>query len=294
MPLPLSLFAPLLYLGTGLAIGRSPLDIKGRASALLTKVVIPFVIVYNIATAKADVFAVIAWMAATMAVMLAVSRRFTRDPVRNLCFCYLNIGWLGLPVATSLFGDGAATVVIAAYVGSSLFGNSVGAGLMSGAGPAPWRQTLQAPPVWALLVGLALWPFGSALAPLQPAYGAAKFLMSFLGMAILGIWLAQTPLRASDLRDALAPAAARAVAMVASVTAFVAFAQAHGLTLVAQNREALYLLAMLPPAANIVVLETHYLRSGRSASAIAAGTCLSVVVIAVFAVAVLALRATVS
>ncbi|MEE8614642.1 MAG: hypothetical protein V3T11_05465, partial [Roseateles sp.] len=66
MPLPLSLFAPLLYLGSGLALGRLPIDVKGRASALLTTVVIPFVIVYNIATAQADVFAVIAWVAATM------------------------------------------------------------------------------------------------------------------------------------------------------------------------------------------------------------------------------------
>ncbi|MBY0368368.1 MAG: hypothetical protein K2X12_19165 [Burkholderiaceae bacterium] len=291
MPLPLSLFAPLLYLGSGLALGRLPIDVKGRASALLTTVVIPFVIVYNIATAQADVFAVIAWVAATMAVLLALSRRVSRDPVRNLCFCYLNIGWLGLPVAASLFGDGAATVFVAAYVGSSLFGNSVGAGLMSGTGRTPWRQMLKAPPVWALLLGLALHPFSATLAPaLQPVYGAAKFLMSFLGMTILGIWLSRTPLRAQDLRDALATTATRAATVALSVTAFVAFAQLEGLTLVVQNRDALYLMALLPPAANIVVLETHYLRSGRSASAIAAGTILSMAAISVFATAVLWLR----
>ncbi|MCY4753775.1 AEC family transporter [Pelomonas aquatica] len=292
MPLSLSLFAPLLYLGTGLALGRSPIDVKGRASALLARVVIPFVIVYNIATARADLFAVIAWVAATMAALLALSRSFTRDPVRNLCFCYLNIGWLGLPVASSLFGDGAATVFVAAYVGSSLFGNSIGAGLMSGTGPAPWRQMLKAPPVWALLLGLALHPFAAMLTPpLQPVYGAAKFLMSFLGMAILGIWLAQTPLRARDLRDALVTMATRAAAVALSVTAFVAFARLQELALVVQNRDALYLMALLPPAANIVVLETHYLRTGRSASAIAAGTGLSLAAIAVFATALLWLRA---
>ncbi|MEE9475257.1 MAG: hypothetical protein V3V71_01205, partial [Roseateles sp.] len=137
----------------------------------------------------------------------------------------------------------------------------------------------------------ALHPFSATLAPaLQPVYGAAKFLMSFLGMTILGIWLSRTPLRAQDLRDALATTATRAATVALSVTAFVAFAQLEGLTLVVQNRDALYLMALLPPAANIVVLETHYLRSGRSASAIAAGTILSMAAISVFATAVLWLR----
>ena len=290
MPLSFSILYPLFYLATGLAIGRTPLDIKARASALLTKIVIPFVIVYNIATARADVFMVIGWMAITMSAMLLISRFATKDPVRNLCFCYLNIGWLGLPIATSLFGDGAATIIIAAYVGSSLFGNSVGAGLMAGNGD--WRtrikQTLQAPPVWALLIGLAVVPFGASVEPpLRPLYGVAKFLMSFLGMAILGIWLSQAALRARDIRDALWPAAARAVAMLASVTALVVFAHQRGLTLIEDNQAALYLLAMLPPAANIIVLETHYLKTGRSAAMIAAGTCISVVVIAVYATVVL-------
>ena len=156
----ITILAPLLYLLIGLGLGRIPFDIKGKASALLTKWVIPAVIIYNIATHRPGVFTIMLGMMAIMGSMLLLSRVFTKDPVQNLCFCYLNIGWLGLPIASTLFGDGAAMVIIAAYVGSSLFGNSVGVGLMaSGENMATrLRQTLKAPPVWALLVGIACIP----------------------------------------------------------------------------------------------------------------------------------------
>lgn len=158
----ISIFAPLLYLLVGLVVGRAPFEIKGRASALLTKFVIPLVIIFNIATHRPGVFSIMVGMMVMMAILLLLSRTQTRDPVQNLCFCYLNIGWLGLPVAGTLFGDGAAMVIIAAYVGSSLFGNSVGVGLMAHGQnlKARIRQTMQAPPVWALLVGLVMIPFG--------------------------------------------------------------------------------------------------------------------------------------
>jgi len=202
----ISILAPLLYLLVGFVVGRTPLDIKGPASALLTKVVIPLVIILNIATHRSGVFTIMVGMITIMAVMLFVSRTQTNDPVQNLCFCYLNIGWLGLPVAGTLFGDGAAMVIIAAYVGSSLFGNSVGVGLMAHAQNLQTRirQTIQAPAVYALVVGVMTIPFGDQFKIYgQTIYEVLKFLMSFIGMAILGIWLSATPFRAVDFHRAL-------------------------------------------------------------------------------------------
>ena len=53
-----------------------------------------------------------------------------------------------LPIASAFFGDSAAMVIIAAYVGSSLFGNSVGVGLMMEDNNLKSRilQTVQASP----------------------------------------------------------------------------------------------------------------------------------------------------
>lgn len=289
----ISIFAPLLYLLVGVIVGRAPFEIKNRASALLTQFVIPLVIIFNLATHRSGMFAIMAAMMAMMMVMLLLSRTQTRDPVQNLCFCYLNIGWLGLPVASTLFGDGAAMVIIAAYVGSSLFGNSVGVGLMAHGQnlKARIRQTMQAPPVWALLVGLMIIPFSQQFEAYgQPIYEVLKFLMSFLGMAILGIWLSTTPLCAADFRRALLPFALRAVTLFVLVSMFIAVCQHLDIDLVLQNKPTLYLLCLLPPAANIIVLETHAMNSGRSATPIACGTCLSIVAISIYAAAVLLMR----
>ena len=221
-------------------------------------------------------------MMAIMGSMLLLSRVFTKDPVQNLCFCYLNIGWLGLPIASTLFGDGAAMVIIAAYVGSSLFGNSVGVGLMaSGENMATrLRQTLKAPPVWALLVGIACIPFGEQLGHYaKPVYEVLKLLMGFLGMAILGIWLSKTPLKLHDFKTALLPFITRVVTASICISLFILICQYFDVSLVTENKPALYLISLLPPAANIIVLETHYMKSGRSASMIACGTCLSILAI---------------
>lgn len=287
------IFAPLLYLLIGLVVGNTPIDIKGRASAVLTKFIIPLVIIFNITTHRPGVFSIMIGMMAMMGIMLLLSRSQTRDPVQNLCFCYLNIGWLGLPVVGTLFGDGAAMVIIAAYVGSSLLGNSVGVGLMAQGQNLRERirQTLRAPPFLALLVGLVMIPFGPQLEAYgKPFYEVLKFLMSFLGMAILGIWLSAIKICFADFRKALLPFALRALGYSALISLFILLCKYLDIGLVLENKPALYLLCFLPPAANIIVLETHYLKSGRSASLIACGTCLSIVAISIYAAVVLLIR----
>jgi hypothetical protein len=288
--MPVSVLAPLLYLFAGFLLGKSGLNVKARASALLTRLIIPLVIIFNIATHPPGVFVVIAGIMAVMSLMLLISRLVTKDPVQNLCFCYLNIGWLGLPVASSLFGNGAAMIFIAAYVGSSLFGNSVGVGLLvKGADlRARIRETLKAPPVWSLATGILLSPFSDVIASQgHAAYAVLKFLMSFTGMAILGIWLSETPVRISDFRQALLPFIGKALGLFVLLSGFILVCTHWQIDLVSQNRAALYMICLLPPAANIVVLETHYLQTGRSASMIACGTVLSIIAVGIYALCVL-------
>lgn len=285
MHLPTILFAPLLYLFIGLALGRLPLEIKGRASALLTQGVIPLVIIYNIATYRAGIFFIMLGMMLMMGGMVLLGRLLTRDPIQVLCLCYLNIGWLGLPVASTFFGHDAASVIIAAYIGSSLLGNSMGVALMTQSHnrTARLRQTLRAPPVWSLVLGLLGIPFGAEIeAQAQPLYEVLKHAMGFLGMAILGIWLSETKLKAEDFSQAMWSGVARLIVVSVMVTGFIQMGQYAGIALVTENQPTLYLLGFLPPAANIIVLETHYLKSGRSAGMIASGTCLSILAISLY------------
>ncbi|MCX7205643.1 MAG: permease [Proteobacteria bacterium] len=283
--MPISIFYPFLYLIIGVILGRSSFEIKNRASALLTKIIIPLVIIYNISTNKSDVFIVMASIVLIMLIMLTISRSIEKDPVKNLCFCYLNIGWLGLPIASSSFGNEAATVIISAYVGSSLFGNSVGVGLMAHGKNIQTRiiQTLKAPPVLALLIGVVLTPFSSQIMDFgKPSYEIIKFIMGFLGMVILGAWLSKMPLQKVDLKNSLFIFLIRSLLFFILMSIFIIICKYFEVNLVGKNIPTLYLICLLPPAANIIVLETHYMKSGRSASMIAWGTCISIVAIPVY------------
>jgi len=281
-----AILLPLLYLFIGLVLGKNYPDTKRPAAALLTKVVIPLVIIYNLATYRPGFLAIMLGVLTIMGIMALLGQCFTKDPIRNLCFFYSNIGWLGLPVATALFGDHAAAVFIAAYIGSTAFGNSIGAGMLEHGTQIKARMwnLLKSPPLIASLIGIALMPLGDAIELyLHSVYGVLKFLLGFTGMAILGIWLAESRIQASDIRNELRPYLYKSLTSFALVTVFIQICSYFDIALVTQNTAALYLICLLPPAANIVVLETHYRRTGHSAKLIASGTCISIAAIFLYA-----------
>lgn len=281
----ISMLYPLLYLLFGIAIGKLRLPIKKPLASFLSKIIIPLVIIFNIATYQQGVFLIMLWLFLMMA-MLLLGRKLYADPVQNLCFFYLNIGWLGLPIASSIFGETAAVIMIAAYIGSSLFGNTIGAGLLVQHSPhTRVKQWLTMPPLWALSIGLACMPWGQEIQHYgQNVYALSKFLMSFLGMAILGIWLAETSLTWQAIRAAIPPFLTRLGVVSLLMTLFILFAYLADIPLVKHNPAVFYLIGFLPPAANIVVLETHYQNTGRSALAIASGTCVSMLALGIFVV----------
>ncbi|WP_409076419.1 permease (plasmid) [Pantoea sp. C3] len=282
----MTIFVPLIYLFAGWLVGKTAWDFKTAASWILTRVAIPVVIIFNISTRFGSMSTIIIATAISMLIMLMASRYIIRDPLKSLCFSYLNIGWLGLPVATALFGNEAATIIIAAYVGSSIVGNSVGAGMLSGH-PFSLFKLVQTPPVLALIVGAALIPFSQQITLwFGGLYDVAKFLMSFLGMAVLGIWLSKIELTFKDLRQEVRPYLIKSAVMFILISLLIILARIFDFRLITENPATLYLFCLLPPAANIIVLETHYLGTGRSAKLITCGTCISIVAISLFAVAI--------
>ena len=156
---------PFLYLGFGFLVGKAPIDIKKQTAYLLTRVIIPLIIIYNISTCRADLFVSIFAMIIMMTVMMYISRLFSADAVEQLCFFYLNIGWLSLPIVATVWGDSAATAVLSLYIGNSLFGNSIGAGMLinNGATKIDIKRTLKSPPVAALIIGIMCMPFGDSI-----------------------------------------------------------------------------------------------------------------------------------
>ena len=287
--MPFKMLLPFLYLFCGFLLGKTKIDIKDKTAYLLTRIIIPLVIVYNIATCRSDLFFIIFSMIVMMTVLMFLSRLLSTDPAKQLCFFYLNIGWLSLPIVTAVWGDAAATAVLSLYIGNSIFGNSVGAGMLinRGAAKIDIKRTLKSPPVAALIIGAACIPFSAEIKQyLPPAYRTLKLIMSILGMGVLGMWLAKIKLELTDLKETLRLALYRALAFGVLISLFIFISGRLGVNLVTENKPALYMICILPPAANIIALETHYCHTGTSAGLTAWGTLFSLLLIAVYLSAV--------
>ena len=317
----MGMILPLLYLGVGFGLATLLPEhwgnrLKESASALLTRWIIPTVIVYIVATSRPELFFVAASTMVLMLLGVLGAGRITGDPVQKLAFVYLNAGLFGIPVVAGFWGEEAVRVYIGAYIGNSIMGNILGTSLLrgdskgdSGAGdsgtgdnPAPDTQaprshngTLRtalhglrtSPPVIAVVVGLLCLPAGPFLS-LHGAgfYRVLTWVFSFIGLIVLGMWLGAAKLHRADLTRAAGWALLRAVLVsVYSVGVLVLARWAHDTAGIHFDQllahpQVLFILGVLPPAANIVILETHYRHEGTAAPIIASGAVVSLGMIA--------------
>lgn len=312
----MGIILPLIYLGLGLGLAlllpdRWSTRLKEDASTLLTRWIIPAVIIYTVATSRPELFFVAASTMVLMLLGVLCAGRITGDPVQKLAFVYLNAGLFGIPVVAGFWGEEAVRVYIGAYIGNSIMGNILGTSLLRGGskteagvgeGNAPdaraarsrggtlrtvLRGLRTSPPVIAVVVGLLCLPAG----PILSQYGAGFYrvltwVFSFIGMIVLGMWLGAAKLHRTDLTRAAGWALLRAgLVSVYSVGILTAAYWMHTHTGVHLNQllahpQVLFVLGVLPPAANIVILETHYRHEGTAAPIIASGAVVSVGMIA--------------
>ena len=254
-------------------------------------------------------------MAASTMVLMALLVRcaafFTNDPVQRLALVYLNAGIFGIPVVASFWGEEAVRLYVGAYIGNSIMGNILGTSLLRGGsntdvgagdGNAPdtratrsrggtlrtvLRGLRTSPPVIAVVIGLLSLPAGPFLSQHGAGfYRVLTWLFSFIGLIVLGMWLGVAKLHRADLTRAAGWAFLRAVLVSVYSIGVLALARwAHDTAGVHFDQllahpQVLFLLAVLPPAANIVILETHYRHEGTAAPVIAAGAVVSVGMIA--------------
>ena len=183
----MGIILPLIYLVAGLTLALTLPEHRGRrlkewASALLTRWIIPAVIIYTVATSRPELFFVAASTMVMMLLGVLGAGRITRDPVQKLAFVYLNAGLFGIPVVAGIWGDEAVRVYIGAYIGNSIMGNILGTSLLrgdsraeSGEGSPPRTATAASrgatirrvlrglrtsPPVIAVVIGLLCLPVG--------------------------------------------------------------------------------------------------------------------------------------
>ena len=312
----MGIILPLLYLGAGFGLAMLLPEhwgnrLKESASALLTRWIIPTVIIYTVATSRPELFFVATSTMVLMLLGVLCAGRITRDPVQKLAFVYLNAGLFGIPVVAGFWGEEAVRVYIGAYIGNSIMGNILGTSLLrggSGVDPrvgesnAPDAQATKSrggtlrtvlrglrtsPPVIAVVIGLLCLPAGSFLSQYGAGfYRVLTWIFSFIGLIVLGMWLGAAKLHRADLTRAAGWAFLRAgLVSVYSVGVLALARWAHDTAGVHFDQllahpQVLFILAVLPPAANIVILETHYRHEGTAAPIIASGAVVSLGMIA--------------
>ena len=307
----MGMILPLLYLGVGFGLAMLLPEhwgnrLKESASALLTRWIIPTVIVYIVATSRPELFFMAASTMVLMALLVRCAAFFTNDPVQRLALVYLNAGIFGIPVVASFWGEEAVRLYVGAYIGNSVMGNILGTSLMrretntdglttSRAKPtrkavthkaavgAVLRSLLTNRPIIAVAIGLICLPAGPLLnTHAAGIYRLITWVFSFVGLMVLGMWLSTARLHRTDLKQAVRWALLRVVLVsVYSVGILIAAYWMHTHTGVHLNQllahpQVLFVLGVLPPAANIVILETHYRHEGTAAPIIASGAVVSV------------------
>lgn len=311
----MGMILPLLYLGVGFGLAMLLPEhwgnrLKESASALLTRWIIPTVIVYIVATSRPELFFMAASTMVLMALLVRCAAFFTNDPVQRLALVYLNAGIFGIPVVASFWGEEAVRLYVGAYIGNSVMGNILGTSLMrreantdglttsrskptrkavtrKAAVGAVLRSLLTNRPIIAVAIGLICLPVGPFLnTHAAGIYRLITWVFSFVGLMVLGMWLSTARLHRTDLTQALRWAVLRVVLVsVYSVGILTAAHWMHTHTGVHLEQllahpQVLFILGVLPPAANIVILETHYRHEGTAAPVIAAGAVVSVGLIA--------------
>ena len=311
----MGIILPLLYLGAGIGLAMLLPEhwgnrLKESASALLTRWIIPAVIIYTVATSRPELFFMAASTMVLMALLVRCAAFFTNDPVQRLALVYLNAGIFGIPVVASFWGEEAVRLYVGAYIGNSVMGNILGTSLMrretntdglttSRAKPtrkavthkaavgAVLRSLLTNRPIIAVAIGLICLPAGPFLnTHAAGIYRLITWVFSFVGLMVLGMWLSTARLHRTDLIQALRWALLRVVLVSVYSVGVLALARwAHDTAGVHFDQllahpQVLFILAVLPPAANIVILETHYRHEGTAAPIIASGAVVSLGMIA--------------
>mgnify|MGYP003411644613 CR=1 FL=1 len=257
---------------------------------ILAKILIPLIIVYNMVFYQQGSIWLMLFSFFASLLMYVVFYFRDKDQLKALCLSYLNMAWLGFPFALALFGADASHPMVALYIGGSIFGN-ICAVMAVSTEPQPVLKIAQkvslSPPIIALSIAavLSFWDFSAYQdhAWVVFVYQLDKWLMTFTGMCILGMWLSQVKIRPQDLIESLGFAVQKlALGMLFCLAAYHWLPITHDGVVFA----VMLMFFLLPPAANIVALETHYQGTGHSAKYIASGTLVSVVLLAIYGLVV--------
>lgn len=239
-------------------------------SKVLLYGLIPLVIIENLLKADlaetAVIGAIVFLLAALMNLpaMLA-SRWFAPDMNGNMLKCsysYYNIGWFGIPVVMALFGEAQMPLIISAYVGNALYGDTVCYYLMSKTNDESPGKALanvfKIPAIYACALAVILNLMGVEFPESLEVVGdVVSWTISTSGMLLIGITLADINFREVAYLVFAKLLALRYVAGAVILVGLVLLEKVLIGKLDEDQSNLMILLLSFPIAANLVVFATN-------------------------------------
>jgi predicted permease len=238
-------------------------------SSLLLYVLIPLVIFDNILKAEpaqlATALSIIFLLAALMNLPAELVKRWLKPDVNpallRCSFSYFNIGWFGIPVVMALFGEEKMPLIISAYMGNVLYGDTVGYYLVSrskdmGVGDSV-KNVLKIPAIYALIAAIIANLYGVKMPEsLEPVMKGASWTLSALGMIIIGVTLTTVDIKKVNYGQFSKLMAVRYIAAALILGALVWLESVLIGQLQSDDQKLMLLMASFPIAANLVVFAT--------------------------------------
>ncbi len=258
--------------------GRLPWAAK-LFSTILVFGLIPLLVIDKVLAAETRQLIVIPPLMFAVAALMSIpahrlAQRLGKDfdpKLLSASFSFFNVAFFGVPVSQALFGEVGASTVICAYIGSALYGDTIGYFLIArtkeGARKAA-TKALRVPIVY-VVIGAIIAKLAGVTMPeaAKPVLSIAGTLVSVLGMAVIGLNLAETG--RDDWRPKLMTrilAVRQASGLILLGTALALEAALVGI-LTPRDRVIVGLVALFPIASNVTLFAT-LLDTNRKAAAV--------------------------
>jgi predicted permease len=258
--------------------GRIPWAAK-LFSTILVFGLIPLLVIDKVLAAETRQLMVIPPLMFAVAALMSIpahrlAQRLGKDfdpKLLSASFSFFNVAFFGVPVSQALFGEVGASTVICAYIGSALYGDTIGYFLIArtkeGARKAA-TKALRVPVVY-VVIGAIIAKLAGVTMPeaATPVLSIAGTLVSVLGMAVIGLNLAETG--RDDWRPKLMTrilAVRQASGLILLGTALALEAALVGI-LTPRDRVIVGLVALFPIASNVTLFAT-LLDTNRKAAAV--------------------------
>jgi len=258
--------------------GRLPWAAK-LFSTILVFGLIPLLVIDKVLAAETRQLMVIPPLMFAVAALMSIpahrlAQRLGKDfdpKLLSASFSFFNVAFFGVPVSQALFGEVGASTVICAYIGSALYGDTIGYFLIArtkeGARKAA-TKALRVPIVY-VVIGAIIAKLAGVTMPeaAKPVLSIAGTLVSVLGMAVIGLNLAKTG--RDDWRPKLMTrilAVRQASGLILLGTALALEAALVGI-LTPRDRVIVGLVALFPIASNVTLFAT-LLDTNRKAAAV--------------------------